>query len=149
MKLEIHDSKLESIETTQSSLSVNNGVHLILLTWPTFSKCLCKDFNETSAKLTFNTAEINRNVPHHSPLFYICIIKYSDCIYSSMSFISNCFILLSGCALDPRNTRWENHVKIRSDQNTTHHQKSKQNDSTAPYICFPPIILLSLRKACN
>lgn len=34
---------------------------------------------------------------------------------------------------------------IRKEQADTHHQEGKKNDPTAPDVCFPPVILLSLR----
>lgn len=35
------------------------------------------------------------------------------------------------------------------EQAGTHHQQGKKNDPTAPDVCFPPVILLSLRtKEC-
>lgn len=34
---------------------------------------------------------------------------------------------------------------VSEEQADTHHQQGKKNDPTAPDVCFPPVILLSLR----
>lgn len=36
-------------------------------------------------------------------------------------------------------------TSFTEEQADTHHQQSKKNDPTAPDVCFPPVILLSLR----